>query len=116
VLLNLILNGLQAMNGLPPEQRRLVVQARRLDEEVVELSVKDGGPGIQAERLADLFEPFHTTKSEGLGVGLAISRVIVESHGGSIRVENNPAGGATFRFTLKVAGDGGRDLKEGGTR
>jgi two-component system sensor kinase FixL len=74
----------------------------------VEVSVKDGGPGIQAEAMAHLFEPFKTTKAEGLGIGLAISRVIVESHGGRIRAENDPAGGATFRFTLKAA-DGERN-------
>jgi two-component system sensor kinase FixL len=71
----------------------------------VEVAISDRGHGIPGEKLTQIFKPFLTTKSEGLGMGLAISKTIVESHGGRIWAENNPGGGATFRFTLKAAGD-----------
>lgn len=109
VLLNLVMNALDAIDGLPSERRRLVISARCVDDETVEVSVRDRGHGIPPEKLAHLFEPFWTTKSEGLGVGLAISQSIIGSHGGRIQAENNPDGGATFRFTLKVSG--GRQRK-----
>ena len=67
------------------------------------VSVADTGSGVSPEVQAQLFQPFVTTKAEGLGVGLSISRTIVESHGGRIWVEPTPGGGATFRFTLRTA-------------
>jgi two-component system sensor kinase FixL len=67
--------------------------------------ISDNGHGIPADRLPLIFEPFFTTKSNGTGIGLAVSKTIVESHGGRIWAENNPHGGATFRFTLNVASD-----------
>lgn len=74
---------------------------------MVELSVTDRGGGIPPDRLPRLFEPFLTSKSKGTGIGLSVSKAIVERHGGEIRGTNNVDGGATFRFTLKVA-PGGR--------
>ena len=106
VLLNLILNGLEAMDGLPCE-RVIEVQACLMDPETVEVAVRDRGRGIPAEALPRLFEAFFTTKSRGLGMGLLISRTCIESHGGKMWAENNPEGGATVRFTLKVAEGGG---------
>jgi two-component system sensor kinase FixL len=111
VLLNLLMNGLDAADGLPSERRQLVVSARRADRETVEVAVSDRGHGIPLEKLAHLFEPFWTTKSEGLGVGLAISQSIIGSHGGRIQAENNPDGGATFRFTLKVSSGDARETE-----
>ncbi len=64
------------------------------------LEVRDSGPGISAEIADQLFQPFVTTKSHGMGIGLSISRTIIEGHGGKIWVESNPGGGAVFRFTL----------------
>ena len=114
VLLNLLMNALDAMDGLPSERRRLVVSARRAGGETVEVAVSDPGHGIPPEKLAHLFEPFWTTKSEGLGVGLAISQSIIGSHGGRIQADNNPDGGATFRFTLKIASGGERGTEAEG--
>jgi len=106
VILNLMLNALDAMDGAPVDRRQLTVTARRLDEEFLEVAVSDTGHGIPDERLSRVFEPFETSKSKGLGLGLAISKTIIESHGGRISVEHNDTGGATFRFTIRVAEPG----------
>ncbi len=102
VLLNLILNGMDAMADLPAERRRLVVRARRADERTVEVAIADAGPGVAAEKLARLFEPFFTTKPEGMGLGLPISATIIEAHGGRLWAENGSFG-ATFYFTVPVS-------------
>ena len=100
VLLNLIRNAVEAMQD--SNRRELLVASRQVDEETVEVSVADSGPGI-AEEIADqLFQPFVTTKRHGMGVGLSISRTIVEAHGGRLWVEPNPEGGTIFRLTLKT--------------
>ena len=102
VLLNLILNAMDAMNGCETGRRCVAVCVRPREEEV-EVAVSDSGHGISADNVKRLFEPFFTTKTSGMGMGLAISRTIIEVHGGRLWAENNPAGGATFRFTLPVA-------------
>ena len=106
VVLNLLVNGADAMND-SSIARRLVVQARPSTNGTVEVAVRDSGHGISAEKLPHIFEPFFTTKSNGMGMGLAISKTIVEAHGGRIWAENNAEGGATFRFTLEIAEPGG---------
>jgi len=100
VVLNLMRNAIDAMEGSP--RRELVVAARPAEDEMVEISVTDTGPGVSPEVADHLFQPFITTKREGMGVGLSISRTIVEAHGGRIWVESNPEGGAVFRFTLRA--------------
>jgi two-component system sensor kinase FixL len=80
------------------------VTARRTAASKLEISVADTGGGIPDDQAHRVFDPFFTTKAAGIGLGLSISRSIVEAHGGSLRAENNTDGGATFRFTLPVAG------------
>ncbi len=101
VLLNLIVNAMDAMNG--STRRTVTLGARLSGPGVVEISVRDTGHGIPAEKLPDVFEPFFTTKAHGMGMGLAITQTIIEAHGGRIVAESNAGGGATFRFTLPVA-------------
>jgi two-component system sensor kinase FixL len=104
VLLNLALNAMDAVEQMPAAKRKVMLRARRHGEGEVEVAVKDSGPGIAPERLGRLFEPFFTTKAKGMGIGLSISRTIIEAHGGRIWAENNADEGATFRFTLPQAG------------
>ncbi|MDE2580931.1 MAG: PAS domain S-box protein [Rhodospirillales bacterium] len=102
VLLNLIRNGVEAMADSPP--RELVVSAVR-QEGMLRIDVSDSGPGVPAGVVAQLFQPFVTSKPEGMGIGLAICRGIIESHGGRLWMAERPEGGGTvFSFTLKVAG------------
>jgi two-component system, LuxR family, sensor kinase FixL len=103
VLLNLFINGMDALAIRIDRERTLTVWARRARDGFVEVAVSDNGDGIPAESLARLFEPFFTTKPQCMGIGLPISRTIIESHGGRIWAENNAHGGATVRFTLAVA-------------
>jgi PAS domain S-box-containing protein len=103
VLLNLLVNGADAIEGTGSAPRRLDIRARLVDPFTVSVSVADTGPGIPEERMKRLFEPFYTTKPGGLGMGLAIAKVIIESHGGRIWAANGPDGGAVVSFTLRVA-------------
>jgi two-component system sensor kinase FixL len=100
VVLNLIRNAVDAMEDSP--LRKLAISVRRSEGDQAEVSVADIGPGIGPEIADQLFQPFITTKRHGMGVGLSISRTIVEAHGGRLWAESNPEGGATFRFTLRT--------------
>jgi len=102
VVLNLVLNGMEAMNGLPAEKRQVVVRTAPGDNGTVKVAVADSGHGIPVDQLPKLFQPFFTTKKEGMGMGLSIARTIVEAHHGKIWVENNSGVGATFYFTVPV--------------
>ena len=104
VLLNLILNGMDAMAEVPAEGRRLVVRARQADAGTIEVAIADAGHGVAAAKLARLFEPFFTTKPDGMGLGLPISATIIGAHGGRIWAESGPAG-ATFYFTVPVSAE-----------
>jgi PAS domain S-box-containing protein len=106
VLLNLVLNGMDAMADQPHERRKLSIRTRSGAEGIVEVTVMDLGHGIEAEKLPRLFEPFYTSKPNGMGMGLSISRTIIEAHRGHIWAENNPSGGATFRVALPSSGEG----------
>jgi len=104
VMVNLIRNGLEAMLESP--RRQLLIGSRATDEGMVLAFVADTGPGIAPEVAERLFEPFVTGKTDGMGIGLAVSRNIVEAHGGRIWAEANPEGGARFCFTLRRATEG----------
>ncbi len=107
VLLNLIRNAMDAMEAAP--LRELVISIAPHEGKQVCVSVADSGPGIAPQISEQLFQPFVTTKREGMGVGLSISRTIIESHGGRIWAERNPTGGTIFHFTLAVVSEGDVD-------
>ena len=105
VLLNLVVNGIEAMNKVPEDRRQLVIEARSHaseDKSFVLITVTDSGIGLKAEELPRLFETFYTTKADGMGMGLAISRSIVEAHGGRLWATPNADLGATFQLMLPV--------------
>jgi PAS domain S-box-containing protein len=102
VVLNLLLNAMDALNGSELD-RRLVDVCVQPSITLVEVAVSDTGHGIPSDRLAHIFDPFFTTKPNGMGMGLAISRTIIEAHGGTIRAENNANGGAAVYFTVPAA-------------
>jgi PAS domain S-box-containing protein len=105
VLVNLMRNALEAMVG--SWRRELVVSTALIDEETVEISVADTGPGISKEINDQLFEPFVSSKCNGMGLGLSICRSVVESHGGTLLASTPSQGGAVFRFTLAIAPNNG---------
>jgi two-component system sensor kinase FixL len=101
VLVNLIRNAAEAMDGSP--RREITLATAPKEPGLIEASVADTGPGMPADVVGRLFEPFVTTKPDGMGVGLSICRTIIEAHGGHIRTEANPEGGTVFRFTLEAS-------------
>ena len=90
------------MSGSPPSSRRLAIRALPLDATSIEITISDSGPGIAPGILARAFEPFYTTKEDGLGPGLAISRSIAEAHGGTIVLEPHSDGGTIARVRLPI--------------
>jgi PAS domain S-box-containing protein len=104
VLLNLVINAFDAMRETPVSRRKVVIVTQSDSDAIVRTSVRDYGAGISDEMRDRMFDPFFTTKSEGLGMGLAIVRSIVESHGGTITIENADGGGARFGFVLPANG------------
>jgi PAS domain S-box-containing protein len=105
VMLNLLLNAFDAMKHVPENERIVRIRTRQPDADSVQIEVHDCGTGIPGDLLARLFEPFQTTKVDGLGLGLSISRSIVETHGGRLWAVNNADRGATFCFTVPVAAE-----------
>jgi two-component system sensor kinase FixL len=104
VLLNLLLNSFDAMMDTPANEREIQVRAKRHGQRFLRVSVRDRGMGLSRDKLNFIFEPFYTTKRNGLGMGLSISRSIIEAHGGQLWATNNPDCGATFSFTVPVDG------------
>jgi len=104
VVLNLIINGIEAMSAVTGRSRHLLVRTRRDESGGVMVSVQDSGTGIEAQNIARLFDAFYTTKASGMGMGLSISRSIIEAHGGRLWAEANSGDGATFQFTLPADG------------
>ena len=99
VILNLVVNGIDAMKDTSTENRIISIRTLRV-ETFAELSVSDRGPGIPEEQLKEIFEPFFTSKAEGMGMGLSIARTIIEAHHGLIWAKNRDHGGASFRIRL----------------
>ena len=103
VLINLVMNGLEAMDVVNDRRRQLTVRSMPRAERIVRVSVQDAGSGIDARNVDQLFDAFFTTKSVGMGMGLSISRSIIEEHGGRLWATPNPRFGATFHFELPAA-------------
>jgi signal transduction histidine kinase len=101
VIINLVGNAIEAMKDTPTEVRIISIQTSRV-EKFAELSVSDRGHGILTGKLKEVFEPFYTSKAEGMGMGLSIARTIIEAHNGQIWAENQDRGGATFRIRLPL--------------
>lgn len=102
VVLNLLVNAVDALEEMPRERRSITVTTRQVSPSSVELRVVDSGPGIRADLIDRVFEPFITTKHKGTGLGLAIVRAIVHAHGGEVFAESTAEGGAAFRVVLSV--------------
>jgi len=102
VMLNLLLNAFDAMKDTPVNEREVITRAETKGAGSVEVSVRDHGTGLTSDKLDKIFQPFYTTKREGLGMGLSISRSIIGTHGGRLWAENNADRGATFYFTVPV--------------
>jgi signal transduction histidine kinase len=100
VILNLILNAVEAMAGVGDGRRELLISTRTTEAGDVHVAVRDAGPGLDPAKLERLFEAFYTTKPGGLGMGLSICRSIVEAHGGRLWGEVNKPQGAIFQFTV----------------
>ena len=105
VLLNLIKNGIEAMSDVPQERRRLTIQAQPVAGRMLEIAVIDQGHGLAEEDIDKIFAPFYTTKQDGMGIGLAICRSIIEFHQGRLWVEPGREGGTVFRFTVPLEED-----------
>ena len=103
VLVNLVRNAIESMLSVEGGERVLTVRTECPDGGLVEVSVEDTGPGIRDDDVDKIFDPFVSTKPDGLGVGLSLGRSIVESHDGRLWAEQKPGGGAAFRFTLPTA-------------
>jgi signal transduction histidine kinase len=103
VVLNLMMNGIEAMTAVTDRPRRVLIRSQMQDAGQVHVSVQDSGIGVSAEVMARLFEPFFTTRSKGIGMGLPISRSIIEAHGGRLWAESTVSQGSIFQFMLPSA-------------
>jgi C4-dicarboxylate-specific signal transduction histidine kinase len=102
ILLNLFVNGMDALSDKPVFERQIKIQTAAVDGQA-ELYLSDNGAGIDADKIKDIFDPFYSTKPNGMGMGLSIVRTIVEAHNGRITAENQLGGGAVFRLRLPLA-------------
>ena len=118
-LLNLIVNAFEAMRETPAMERRVIIRSQREPDDRVGVSVRDFGTGLPAEEPQRIFEQFFSTKREGMGMGLAIARSIITSHGGELAAANGQGGGACVHFSLPIIAEGcsgrraSRHLEEG---
>jgi signal transduction histidine kinase len=100
VVLNLLMNGIEAMSSVDERARELMITTRNIAPDQVQVTVEDSGIGLDPNTMARIFEPFYTTKSGGMGMGLSISRSILEKHGGRLWATAHDGPGPTFQFTL----------------
>ncbi len=100
VMLNLIMNGIDAMSSVQDRPRELVIRTQEGEDDEVVVTVQDSGTGLDPKIMEQMFDAFYTTKSEGMGMGLSISRSIVQDHGGRLWATTNEGPGAIFQFTL----------------
>jgi signal transduction histidine kinase len=105
VVLNLLVNAFDAMKDAPASERKVVMLAKTNGADTVEVSVRDHGIGLTSDEVVRIFQPFYTTKPDGLGMGLPISRSIIEAHGGRLWAESSVDRGSTFYFTIPATGD-----------
>src|SRR5262249_5621173 len=103
VIFNLVDNALEAMDGTTERSRLLRVRTQRRDTDVITVAVEDSGSGIDPQKLERIFTAFVTTKSQGMGLGLAICRMIIEQHGGTLTASSDGESGAVFQFVLPIA-------------
>jgi two-component system sensor histidine kinase TtrS len=112
VILNLVRNAIEALEEMPAQKRYLTITAHVKQAESVEICVTDTGPGLKKEVIGQLFDPFVTTKAQGMGLGLSISHGIISNHGGQLRVKSTPGKGTRFYFSLPVAANPEATLTE----
>ena len=106
VILNLIINAIEAMSGMSEGAREVLISTGKAESDAVHVGVRDSGPGLAPAALERLFDAFYTTKPSGLGLGLSICRSIIEAHGGRLWATTNLPRGAIFQFTVPARGDG----------
>jgi signal transduction histidine kinase len=102
VILNLVINGIDSIAGSENGERKIIGRTALVDDASAEVTIEDSGPGIPSDKAEQMFEPFFTSKAGGIGMGLSISRTIVESHRGRLWAENRGGGGAIFRFSVPL--------------
>ena len=103
--MNLVMNAFEAMKGNPAGTKRILISTIVEEPRKIRVSISDSGMGIPQENMDRIFDPFFTTKPDGLGMGLSINKSIIEAHGGSLKVMNNPDRGATFYFILPLSSE-----------
>jgi signal transduction histidine kinase len=115
VLLNLVMNATEAMSGVGERARQLVITTRNVGSDQVQVTVEDSGTGLDPNTIGKIFEPFYTTKPGGMGMGLSISRSILQAHGGRLWATANDGPGTSFHFTLPKYQAGAADARVAGS-
>jgi len=115
VVLNLVMNAIEAMSGVSERPRELIITTQNIDADCVQATVEDSGIGIASDTIDKIFDSFYTTKTSGMGMGLSISRSILQSHGGQLWAVGRDAPGTMFHFTVPKYHDDGPHAPATGT-